>query len=120
MSKIIGYVRVSSIVSRDKGNSIKNQINKISEYCNYNDLECIDIIKDLGKSGMEFSKIDGYLELIDRCKNEKIDGVVVYCLSRIGRKMKDVIDIRNYLIRMILSFIVLKRILIIVIWWENY
>ena len=42
---------------------------------------------------MEFSKRDGYLELIDRCKNEKIDGVVVYCLSRIGRKMKDVIDI---------------------------
>jgi site-specific DNA recombinase len=42
---------------------------------------------------MEFSKRDGYLELIDRCKNEDIDGVVVYCLSRIGRRMKDVVDI---------------------------
>jgi site-specific DNA recombinase len=42
---------------------------------------------------MEYSKRDGYLELIDRCKSEDIDGVVVYSLSRIGRRMKDVVDI---------------------------
>ena len=91
--KLIGYVRVSSIVSKNKGNSIINQINKVNEFCKYNEFELIDIIKDEGKSGMEFSKRDGYLELIDRCKNEDIDGVVVYCLSRIGRRMKDVVDI---------------------------
>ena len=83
--KLIGYVRVSSIVSKNKGNSIINQINKVNEFCKYNEFELIDIIKDEGKSGMEFSKRDGYLELIDRCKNEDIDGVVVYCLSRIGK-----------------------------------
>ena len=42
---------------------------------------------------MEYSKRDGYLELIERCKSEDIDGVVVYSLSRIGRRMKDVVDI---------------------------
>ena len=93
MKKLIGYVRVSSEVSKNKGNSIINQINKVNEFCKYNEFELIDVLKDEGKSGMEYSKRDGYLELIDRCKNEKIDGVVVYCLSRIGRKMKDVIDI---------------------------
>ncbi|MBC8305872.1 MAG: recombinase family protein [Pelagibacterales bacterium] len=91
--KLIGYVRVSSEVSKNKGNSIINQINKVNEFCKYNEFQLIDILKDEGKSGMEFSKRDGYLELIERCKSEDIDGVVVYCLSRIGRRMKDVVDI---------------------------
>ena len=93
MKKLIGYVRVSSEVSKSKGNSIINQINKVNEFCKYNDFELIDVLKDEGKSGMEYSKRDGYLELIERCKSEDIDGVVVYSLSRIGRRMKDVVDI---------------------------
>ena len=93
MKKLIGYVRVSSVISKIKGNSINNQINKVSDFCGLNDYELVDILKDEGKSGMEFSKRDGYLELISRCKTENIDGVVVYCLSRLGRRMKDIIDV---------------------------
>jgi len=93
MKKLIGYVRVSSDISKNKGNSISNQINKVSDFCNLNDYDLVDILKDEGKSGMEYSKRDGYLELIDRCKNENINGVVVYCLSRLGRRMKDIIDV---------------------------
>ena len=91
--KLIGYVRVSSEVSKIKGNSINNQINKVSDFCSLNDYELVDVLKDEGKSGMEFSKRDGYLELINRCKSENINGVVVYCLSRLGRRMKDIIDV---------------------------
>ena len=93
MKKLIGYVRVSSEISKIKGNSINNQINKVNDFCNLNDYELVDVLKDEGKSGMEFSKRDGYLELINRCKTENIDGVVVYCLSRLGRRMKDIIDV---------------------------
>tara|TARA_B100000780_G_C21094123_1_gene441129 strand:+ start:58 stop:729 length:672 start_codon:yes stop_codon:yes gene_type:complete len=93
MKKLIGYVRVSSLISKSKGNSINNQISKVNDFCGLNDYELVDILKDEGKSGMEYSKRDGYMELIDRCKNENIDGVVVYCLSRLGRKMKDIIDV---------------------------
>ena len=93
MKKLIGYVRVSSEISKIKGNSINNQINKVSDFCSLNDYELVDIIKDEGKSGMEYSKRDGYLELINKCKTDNIDGVVVYCLSRLGRKMKDIIDV---------------------------
>ena len=93
MKKLIGYVRVSSEISKVKGNSINNQINKVNNFCNLNDYELVDVLKDEGKSGMEFSKRDGYLELIERCKTENIDGVVVYCLSRLGRRMKDIIDV---------------------------
>ena len=91
--KLIGYVRVSSEISKIKGNSINNQINKVNNFCNLNDYELVDVLKDEGKSGMEFSKRDGYLELINRCKTENINGVVVYCLSRLGRRMKDIIDV---------------------------
>lgn len=91
--KLIGYVRVSSEISKIKGNSINNQINKVNDFCNLNDYELVDVLKDEGKSGMEFSKRDGYLELINRCKSENINGVVVYCLSRLGRRMKDIIDV---------------------------
>ena len=93
MKKLIGYVRVSSNISKLKGNSISNQINKVTNFCSLNDYELVDIIKDEGKSGMEYSKRDGYLELINKCKTDNIDGVVVYCLSRLGRKMKDIIDV---------------------------
>ena len=93
MKKLIGYVRVSSNISKLKGNSISNQISKVNDFCGLNDYELVDIIKDEGKSGMEYSKRDGYLELINKCKTDNIDGVVVYCLSRLGRKMKDIIDV---------------------------
>jgi site-specific DNA recombinase len=89
--KLIGYVRVSSEISKIKGNSINNQINKVNDFCNLNDYQLVDVLKDEGKSGMEYSKRDGYLELINRCKTENINGVVVYCLSRLGRRMKDII-----------------------------
>ena len=95
MKKLIGYVRVSSEISKIKGNSINNQINKVSDFCSLNDYELVDVLKDEGKSGMEYSKRDGYLELINRCKNENINGVVVYCLSRLGRRMKDIIDVMD-------------------------
>ena len=93
MKKLIGYVRVSSEISKIKGNSINNQINKVNDFCNLNDYELVDVLKDEGKSGMEFSTRDGYLELINRCKTENINGVVVYCLSRLGRRMKDIINV---------------------------
>jgi len=93
MKKLIGYVRVSSLISKSKGNSINNQISKVNDFCGLNDYELVDILKDEGKSGMEYSKRDGYLELINKCKTDNIDGVVVYCLSRLGRKMKDIIDV---------------------------
>ena len=91
--KLIGYVRVSSEISKIKGNSINNQINKVNDFCNLNDYQLVDVLKDEGKSGMEYSKRDGYLELINKCKTENINGVVVYCLSRLGRRMKDIIDV---------------------------
>ena len=53
MKKLIGYVRVSSEVSKSKGNSIINQINKVNEFCKYNEFELIDILKVRGDRDWE-------------------------------------------------------------------
>ena len=92
MKKVIGYVRVSSLIQKEKGNSIPNQISKIKSYCKLNEYELIDILSDDGISGMRKSKRKDYLKLIDIISNKDIDGVIVNDLSRIGRKMSDVVE----------------------------
>ena len=92
MKKVIGYVRVSSLVQKEKGNSIPNQIEKIESYCKLNGYELVDLLKYDGISGMSKSKRKDYLKLIDIMEDRNIGGVVVNDLSRIGRKMSDVVE----------------------------
>ena len=73
MKKVIGYVRVSSLVQKEKGNSIPNQIEKIESYCKLNGYELVDILKDDGISGMSKSKRKDYLKLIDIMEDRNID-----------------------------------------------
>lgn len=95
--KVIGYVRVSSFTQKQKNNSIPLQTKKINEYCKLNDYELIDIYKDDGISGMSLNKRLGYKEMLDYMKENSVDGIVVWSLSRLGRRMKDVIDFMDYL-----------------------
>ena len=58
MKKVIGYIWVSSEYQKIKGNSVKNQIQSIKNYCSVNDLELVKIYEDKGISGMSnFLKI---------------------------------------------------------------
>lgn len=95
--KVIGYVRVSSFTQKQKNNSIPLQTKKINEYCKLNDYELIDIYKDDGISGMSLNKRLGYKDMLDYMKENSVDGIVVWSLSRLGRRMKDVIDFMDYL-----------------------
>jgi site-specific DNA recombinase len=89
--KVLGYVRVSSEMQK-QGYSITNQKNKIVDYCKYMDYELIEIYEDNGVSGMNIDKRGGYREMIKYMNENDIDGIVVYSLSRLGRRMKDVIN----------------------------
>jgi len=95
--KVLGYVRVSSFNQKLKNNSIPLQTKKISEYCKLNDFELIDTYKDDGISGMSINKRLGYKDMLDYMKKNSVDGIVVWSLSRLGRRMKDVIDFMDYL-----------------------
>lgn len=95
--KVIGYVRVSSVTQREKNNSIPLQKKKIEEYCKLNDYELLEIYEDDGISGMSINKRLGYKNMIEYLKDNNVDGIVVWSLSRLGRRMKDVVELMDYL-----------------------
>ena len=107
--KVLGYVRVSSKESGLKGNSEKNQIKYINDYCNNNDYNLIDIYKDLGISGRSIKNRDGLMELFDYIKLNNIDCLIVYSISRLSRNLKDVLSFIEYLDKNDVKFISCKE-----------
>ena len=97
MKKVIGYVRVSSEIQKRKNNSIPLQKKKIKEYCSLNDFDLIDVYEDDGVSGMSINKRNGFKSMVEFMKENKIDGIVVWSLSRLGRKMKDIVEFMDFL-----------------------
>ena len=95
--KLLGYVRVSSVTQKIKNNSIPLQKRKINDYCRLNDYDLVEVYEDDGISGMSINKREGYKKMITFLKENKIDGIVVWSLSRLGRKMKDVVEFMDYL-----------------------
>lgn len=106
--KVIGYVRVSSKIQL-KGYSLDNQNNKIKDYCKYMDYDLVEIYEDRGISGMSIDKRNGYKDMVEYLMHNQIDGVVVYSLSRLGRRMKDVIGLLDVLKRNGKSFYSIKE-----------
>ena len=107
--KILGYIRVSTKLQSEKGNSLKLQKSKIKDYCKLNDFNLIDIYEDKGISGMSIEKRDGYKEMIEYLTNNQIDGIVVWSLSRLGRKMKDVVEFMDILKKNNINFFSIKE-----------
>lgn len=107
--RVLGYVRVSSVVQRDKGNSIKMQMKKVEEYCSLNDFELVDVFRDEGISGMSVDKRDGYKSMLNFLKVNEVEGIVVWSLSRLGRRLKDVIDFMDVLKQQNIKFYSVKE-----------
>ena len=108
MKRIYGYVRVSTEIQKEKDNSIKNQISHIKDYCDRYELELVKIFSDNGISGLKKNR-DGLMDLFNNLKKDKIDCLVVYSLSRLGRKLTDVIEFVNTLSKNGIKFISLKE-----------
>ena len=89
--RVVGYIRVSSR-KQIEGYSLKLQTNKIKEYCKLMEYELVEIYEDRGVSGMSLDKRNGFKDMVDYLKTNNIDGVVVFSLSRLGRKMTDVVS----------------------------
>lgn len=107
--KVLGYIRVSSKLQSEKGYSMKNQSIKINDYCKYMDYDLVEIFEDNGISGMSVDKRGGYKEMVKFLVNSQIDGVVVYSLSRLGRRMKDVIEFMDLLKKNNIKFFSIKE-----------
>ena len=89
--KVLGYVRVSSIMQNEEGKSIEMQMDYIKKYCKVNNYELVDIFEDRGISGLKGNR-EGLNNLISAIENKDCECVVVYSLSRLGRKLKNIVD----------------------------
>jgi len=105
---VLGYIRVSSSKQVNEGNSLVNQEYMIQEYCLKNNLNLKGVIKDEGISGLKKER-SGILEIRSLIDSNKIDVVVVYSLSRVGRRLKDLIEFLDYLNKKNIKFISLKE-----------
>lgn len=108
MSRVIGYVRVSSEMQKEKDNSIRSQIKSIKKYCDDYDYELVGIYKDEGISGLKSSR-EGLNEMMVKIQRSKVDIVLVYSLSRLGRKLVDVVGWVNDLEKRGIKFISIKE-----------
>jgi len=106
--RVIGYVRVSTEIQKEKDNSIRSQIKGIKKYCDDYGYELVGIYKDEGISGLKSSR-DGLNNMMVEIKKSNINMVVVYSLSRLGRKLVDVVGWVNNLESLGIKFISLKE-----------
>jgi DNA invertase Pin-like site-specific DNA recombinase len=93
---VIGYTRVSTEEQVREGISLENQKEKIKAYCQLNDLHLIEIIEDAGKSGKDMNR-PGIKGLISLVNSRAIDGIIVYKLDRLSRRVKDTLTFMELL-----------------------
>ena len=90
MKKVIGYVRVSTEIQVEKDNSVRNQTNSIRKYCDSVGYDLVGVYQDEGISGLKNDR-EGLNKMMGVVKGDGVDMVIVYSLSRLGRKLVDVI-----------------------------
>jgi DNA invertase Pin-like site-specific DNA recombinase len=89
---VYGYVRVST-----RSQSYEIQVEKIQEYCKLMSYHLIDVFKDK-MSGKDTHRPDfqRMLALLEDNPND-VKAVVIYKLDRLGRSLKDLINITEFL-----------------------
>lgn len=88
-TRALGCIRVSSYLGRDRGEALTEemQLDKIQQWCAVADLELVDVLRDVDRSGKDFDVRGrpGFDELMTRLRSGEADAVVVYRMSRFGR-----------------------------------
>jgi len=88
MSKVVGYVRVSTSTQVERGLSIEAQRAKIEAYCVCHDLTLTEIIVDAGESAKSLAR-PGIQSLLAKIEAGRADGVVFVKIDRLTRSIRD-------------------------------
>lgn len=94
--RAIGYVRVSTKDQAENGVSVDMQRQKIQQYCDFYELELVEILEDAGKSGKTLNR-PAAQELIAKVNDKSFDALVIYKLDRLGRSVIDLIGLAQQL-----------------------
>lgn len=85
---VYGYIRVSTETQVERGYSLDAQEDEIKKYCTKNNLNLVNVFSDEGLSGTLLpNERPALLELINTCKENDIQSVVVYRMDRLARDL---------------------------------
>lgn len=85
MKKVVSYCRVSSEDQAIFGSSIENQKQRALAYCTYKQFSEPVFISDEGVSGKKMSNREGLQKVIAMIKNNEVERLIIYSLSRLSR-----------------------------------
>lgn len=89
--RVFGYIRCSSPGQVLDGETLERQRDKILEYSRLNDFTDVTILADEGLSGYKTSR-PGFQKLLAACRSREVSMVIVYDLSRVTRRVRDMVD----------------------------
>lgn len=93
----VGYIRVSTEEQAKEGYSLDNQEAEINRRCKIEGWDLLEVFHDKGISGALFKQRTGLNAMLKYIKENKVDYLVIYKLSRLSRKIYDVVNIYQYL-----------------------
>lgn len=88
---VLGYIRCSSPGQVLDGETLERQRDKILEYARLNDLSDVTILADEGLFGYKTSR-PGFQQLLAACRSREVSMMIVYDLSRLTRRVRDMVD----------------------------
>ena len=91
--RAVGYIRVSTAEQKEEGYSLLGQRKNIEMFAEKQGYELIDVYADEGISGKNIIKRPGVQRLLEDAKTGKFDVLIIWKLTRLGRSMKDVMNI---------------------------
>ena len=91
----VSYKRYSSEAQNES--SLQVQQHHIEAYAERNGIKIIKEFQDKAKSGKYIQKRDGFLNLLDFCKANKVSYVLCYRLNRLSRDLGDFFHFRKEL-----------------------
>lgn len=92
MTRVIGYVRVSTEEQAKNGLSLKNQDWTIRTYAKLKKLGEVEVIADKGESGKSLKR-EGIQRLVSLCERGEISHLIVYRLDRLTRRTRDLLEL---------------------------
>lgn len=88
VTRVIGYVRVSTDGQAESGLSLESQAEKLRAYAALYDLNLVDVITDAGQSAKTLNR-PGLTAALDMLKSGAADALLVAKLDRLTRSVTD-------------------------------
>ena len=93
MQTVAIYIRVSTLNQAREGYSLAAQRKTLEEYAVLHDYKIIRVYADKGISGKDISHRPAMLDMLEEVKQDNVDLVLVWALSRLTRSVSDLYNI---------------------------